>query len=262
VPLASPCSTSGRPTIAWTALRGLSEESGFWKMICAARRCDSGAAPAMPIVPALGVDEADQHAAERGLAAAALAHEAQHFSRRIPSSETPSTARTLGGSNLSGKPPDQSSRMPSKRPPSWNVLLRSLHVHQRTALFPARRHAAAARLRPRASARRPARGAPAAHAVREYLRLALASLLHEAAARMEMQPDGGCAQVREAPGIGTRRCRRCATRGSEASSPLVYGWRGWRSNELGRAPVPPRGRRRARRRRRRMRATTPRLCVM
>ena len=85
--------------------RGFSASNGFWNTSCAWRpeaaqarrpRGRARAAPSKAIEPAGRLDELQHQAAERGLAAARLAHDGRRHRPRRRRSSTPSSACTAG----------------------------------------------------------------------------------------------------------------------------------------------------------------------
>ena len=85
--VARPWTRSGSPTMRPTLWRGLSDANGSWKTICIRRRSGRSSAsprcvmswPSKTIVPAGRLVEAQDRAADRRLAAAGLADEAERL---------------------------------------------------------------------------------------------------------------------------------------------------------------------------------------
>ena len=99
-----PCTTGASPTMSTTRMRGLSEAYGSWKIICTARRSRAvrravvgrrTAGPSRSARPSVGVEDADDDAPERRLAAAGFADQARPPRPRATARSTSSTACTV-----------------------------------------------------------------------------------------------------------------------------------------------------------------------
>ena len=98
-----PCTAQRLADDLPTVIRGLRQPTGSWKMICIrrpqlpqllARPSESTSMPSKTHLPAGGGDQPQDRPADGGLAAAALADQAQRLARAAATKVTPSTALT------------------------------------------------------------------------------------------------------------------------------------------------------------------------